>query len=107
MAGTLLLDRILTDAAAAGAVVRLLGDPHQLAAVEAGGALRLIARAGGAIELDQLHRFRVPGEADASLILRDGENNRAAFDWYRNKGRIVASWSSPPGRGTSARASPR
>ncbi|MGZ2361686.1 relaxase domain-containing protein [Streptomyces sp. 372A] len=90
MAGTLLLDRILTDAAAAGAVVRLLGDPHQLAAVEAGGALRLISRAGGAVELDQLHRFRVPGEADASLVLRDGEENRAVFDWYRNKGRIVA-----------------
>lgn len=90
MAGTLLLDRILADAAAAGAVVRLLGDPHQLAAVEAGGALRLISRAGGAIELDQLHRFRVPGEADASLILRDGEENRAVFDWYRDKGRIVA-----------------
>lgn len=90
MAGTLLLDRILADAAAAGAVVRLLGDPHQLAAVEAGGALRLISRAGGAIELDQLHRFRVPGEADASLILRDGEDNREVFDWYRDKGRIVA-----------------
>ncbi|WP_440581220.1 MobF family relaxase [Streptomyces sp. PT19] len=90
MAGTLLLDEILADATAAGAVVRLLGDPHQLAAVEAGGALRLISRAGGAVELDQLHRFRVPGEADASLVLRDGENNRAVFDWYRNRGRIVA-----------------
>ncbi|MYS33446.1 conjugative relaxase-like TrwC/TraI family protein [Streptomyces sp. KhCrAH-43] len=90
MAGTLLLDEILADAAAAGAVVRLLGDPHQLAAVEAGGALRLISRAGGAVELDQLHRFRVPGEADASLILRDGEEMRAVFDWYRDKGRIVA-----------------
>ncbi|MFB6984596.1 MobF family relaxase [Streptomyces sp. NPDC056297] len=90
MAGTLMLDRILADAAAAGAVVRLLGDPHQLAAVEAGGALRLISRAGGAVELDQLHRFRVAGEADASLVLRDGEDHRAAFDWYRDKGRIVA-----------------
>ncbi|WP_330342642.1 MobF family relaxase [Streptomyces sp. NBC_00557] len=90
MAGTLLLDKILADAAAAGAVVRLLGDPHQLAAVEAGGALRLIARAGGAVELDQLHRFRTPGEAEASLILRDGDDNAGAFDWYRTKGRIVA-----------------
>ncbi|MFF8401717.1 AAA family ATPase [Streptomyces sp. NPDC015684] len=90
MAGTLLLDEVLADAQAAGAVVRLLGDPHQLAAVEAGGALRLIARAGGAIELDQLHRFRVTGEADASLILRDGADPRAAFDWYRERGRIVA-----------------
>ncbi len=70
--------------------MRLLGDPHQLAAVEAGGVLRLIARAGGAVELDQLHRFRTAGEADASLALRDGEDNRTAFDWYRGKGRIVA-----------------
>ncbi|MEV5384439.1 hypothetical protein [Streptomyces sp. NPDC052721] len=31
MAGTLLLDRVLADASAAGAVVRLLGDPHRLA----------------------------------------------------------------------------
>ncbi|MFD5079522.1 MobF family relaxase [Streptomyces sp. NPDC058371] len=90
MAGTLLLDRILADASAAGAVVRLLGDPHQLAAVEAGGALRLIARAGGAVELDQLHRFSIDGEADASLVLRDGEDNRNAFGWYRAKNRIVA-----------------
>ncbi|WP_372412241.1 ATP-dependent RecD-like DNA helicase [Streptomyces luteireticuli] len=90
MAGTLLLDRVLADAARAGAVVRLLGDPHQLAAVEAGGALRLIARAGGAIELGRLHRFRTAGEADASLTLRDGDDHRAAFAWYRDKGRIVA-----------------
>lgn len=90
MAGTLLLDEVLADAAAAGAVVRLLGDPYQLAAVEAGGALRLIAQAGGAVELDRLHRFRVDGEADASLVLRDGEDHRAAFTWYRDKGRIVA-----------------
>lgn len=90
MAGTFMLDKILSDASAAGAVVRLLGDPHQLAAVEAGGALRLIARAGGAVELDRLHRFRVPGEADASLILRDGEDNRNGFSWYLTKGRIVA-----------------
>ncbi|MFF2205185.1 MobF family relaxase [Streptomyces sp. NPDC058145] len=90
MAGTLLLDEILADAAAAGAVVRLLGDPHQLAAVEAGGALRLISRAGGTVELDQLHRFRVPDEAEASLVLRDGDDPRTAFTWHRDKGRIVA-----------------
>ncbi|MEU1596663.1 AAA family ATPase [Streptomyces sp. NPDC005708] len=90
MAGTLLLDQVLADAAAAGAVVRLLGDPHQLAAVEAGGALRLIARAGGATELDRLHRFRTHGEADASLVLRDTDDAQAAFTWYREQGRIVA-----------------
>ncbi|MFE4304825.1 MobF family relaxase [Streptomyces sp. NPDC056891] len=90
MAGTLLLDRILADAAATGAVVRLLGDPHQLAAVEAGGALRLISQAGATVELDRLHRFTTPGEGDASLTLRDGGEPRTVFDWYRGKGRIVA-----------------
>ncbi|MER5888046.1 MobF family relaxase [Streptomyces sp. NPDC001941] len=90
MAGTLQLDQILTHAASAGAVIRLLGDPHQLAAVEAGGALRLISQASTTRELDQLHRFRVPGEADASLVLRDGQEPRTAFDWYRDHGRIVA-----------------
>jgi len=90
MAGTRQLDRVLADAATAGAVVRLLGDPHQLAAVEAGGALRLIARAGGAVELDRLHRFATPGEADASLVLRDGENPHEVFAWYRDRGRITA-----------------
>ncbi|MGW9032516.1 ATP-dependent DNA helicase, partial [Streptomyces sp. NPDC055722] len=90
MAGTLLLDQVLADASAAGAVVRLLGDPHQLAAVEAGGALRLIARAGDAVELGRLHRFRTEGEAEASLVLRDTDDVRAAFTWYRERGRIVA-----------------
>ncbi|MFE0773291.1 MobF family relaxase [Streptomyces sp. NPDC058861] len=90
IAGTLLLDRILADASAAGAVVRLLGDPHQLAAVEAGGALRLISQAGATVELDRLHRFTTPGEGGASLTLRDGEEPRTVFDWYRGKGRITA-----------------
>ncbi|MGW8995021.1 MobF family relaxase [Streptomyces zhihengii] len=114
MAGTLLLDQVLADAAAAGAVVRLLGDPHQLAAVEAGGALRLISQAGATVELDRLHRFTVSGEGDASLTLRDGEDPRSAFDWYRSKGRIVAgrheamcdavftAWAADTGRGLAS-----
>ncbi|MGP4004802.1 MobF family relaxase, partial [Streptomyces sp. 8N706] len=90
MAGTLLLERVLRHAAAAGAHVRLLGDPHQLAGVEAGGALRLLANATGAVELDRLHRFTTTGEAEASLTLRDGEDPHTAFTWYRDRGRIVA-----------------
>jgi hypothetical protein len=56
----------------------------RLAAVEAGGALHLIARAGGAVELDQLHRFRVDGEADASLTLCDGDDNRSALPRHQD-----------------------
>ncbi|MFF3256417.1 MobF family relaxase [Actinacidiphila glaucinigra] len=89
-AGTRLLDRVLADAATAGAVVRLLGDPRQLAAVESGGALRLIASCGGVVELDRLHRFRTDGEADASLVLRDDDRPEQVFAWYRERGRITA-----------------
>ncbi|MDX2650397.1 MobF family relaxase, partial [Streptomyces sp. PA03-1a] len=89
-AGTRMLDRVLADAATAGAVVRLLGDPRQLAAVESGGALRLIASCGGVVELDRLHRFRTDGEADASLVLRDDDRPEQVFAWYRERGRITA-----------------
>ncbi|WSM88192.1 relaxase domain-containing protein [Actinacidiphila glaucinigra] len=89
-AGTRMLDRVLADAAAAGAVVRLLGDPRQLAAVESGGALRLVASCGGVVELDRLHRFRTDGEAEASLVLRDDDRPEQVFAWYRERGRITA-----------------
>ena len=42
MAGTRRLDWLVTYARERGAVVRLLGDPSQMSAVEAGGALRLL-----------------------------------------------------------------
>ncbi|WKX01754.1 MobF family relaxase (plasmid) [Rhodococcus aetherivorans] len=70
----------------AGAVVRLLGDPQQLASVEAGGVLRDLADLTGAPFLEKVHRFATPGEADASLLLRSG--NVEALDWYERQGRI-------------------
>jgi conjugative relaxase-like TrwC/TraI family protein len=88
MAGTARLARIVEQAEAAGAHIRLMGDPAQLAAVESGGALRLIASEVGAIELEQLHRFQTAGEGDATLALRDG-NPTAAWSWYLNEGRVV------------------
>ncbi|MFE0063083.1 MobF family relaxase [Streptomyces sp. NPDC059003] len=88
MAGTVRLHRVLDDARAAGAHVRLLGDPAQLAAVEAGGALRLLAREVGAVELSTLHRFRTEGEAAASLAVRDGPAEDA-FTWYLDRQRLV------------------
>src|SRR5690606_13461975 len=48
------LTRIAVDA---GAVVRLLGDPQQLASVEAGGVLRDLADMTGAPFLEKVHRF--------------------------------------------------
>jgi hypothetical protein len=86
MAATRDLDDLVQLAARRGAVVRLLGDPQQLAAVEAGGALRMLARESGAVELYELHRFRCPEEAAASLQLRDGDPQ--GLDFYEDADRI-------------------
>jgi conjugative relaxase-like TrwC/TraI family protein len=88
MAGTLNLDRLVTIATTHGARVRLLGDYRQLAAVESGGALRLIATEVGAAELTTVHRFLDPAQAEATLKLRTGDP--AALDYYQDQGRIVA-----------------
>lgn len=80
LAGTLALAEVLAITQAAGGSVRLLGDPAQLGAVAAGGALRLIAQQAGAVELTQIHRFHTTGEADASLQIREG--NHGGLDFY-------------------------
>ncbi|NED06421.1 AAA family ATPase, partial [Streptomyces sp. SID6648] len=41
MAGSKRIAAVVAEAQEAGALVRLIGDPFQLAAVESGGALRL------------------------------------------------------------------
>jgi len=79
MAGTPALGRLLTLAEASGALVRLLGDPMQLSAVEAGGALRLLAHSGRAEHLDRVHRFTDPAEARATLGLRRGHPSALGF----------------------------
>jgi len=89
MAATAQLDAVVTDALAQGAHVRVIGDPAQLAAVEAGGALRMLASEPGAVHLTDVHRFTAPGEAAASLILRDSDPDHA-FTWYRSQRRITA-----------------
>ena len=86
MAGTLQLAELVSHAADAGASVRLLGDPAQLSAVEAGGALRLLETEAGAVHLDHLHRFVDPAEANATLGLRRGDG--AALAFYEDHDRI-------------------
>ncbi|MFI6428396.1 MobF family relaxase [Promicromonospora sp. NPDC050880] len=80
LAGTLALAEVLAITQAAGGSVRLLGDPAQLGAVAAGGALRLIAEQAGAVELTHIHRFHTAGEAEASLQIRDGDHR--GLDFY-------------------------
>jgi conjugative relaxase-like TrwC/TraI family protein len=86
MAGTPALGRLLTLAESSGAVVRLLGDPMQLSAVEAGGALRLLAHSSSAAELDRVHRFTDPAESAATLGLRQGR--ASAIGFYQAHDRI-------------------
>jgi conjugative relaxase-like TrwC/TraI family protein len=86
MADTLSLDTAVQFAVGRGASVRLVGDDQQLAAIGAGGALRAIKHTYGALHLTELHRFTDPGEAAASLALREGKPE--ALDFYLDHGRV-------------------
>ena len=87
MAGTLTLDRIVGQAAKAGAKVLLVGDPAQLAAVDAGGAFGMLARArDDAPTLAEVRRFHHDWEAAASLRLRAGDVS--VIDTYQTHGRL-------------------
>lgn len=86
MAGTHTLHAVVSYALAAGADVRLVGDDHQLGAVEAGGAVKLIARDIGALRLDEVVRFRDPDQADASLKIRAG--HASGLTYYLDHGRF-------------------
>jgi len=86
MADTLSLDTAVQFAIARGASVRLVGDDQQLAAIGAGGVLRDITHTHGALRLTELHRFTHPGEAAASLALREGKPE--ALEFYLDHGRV-------------------
>jgi conjugative relaxase-like TrwC/TraI family protein len=86
MADTLSLDAAVQFAIGRGASVRLVGDDQQLAAIGAGGVLRDIQQAYGALHLAELHRFTNPAEAAASLALRDGKPE--ALNFYLDHGRV-------------------
>jgi AAA domain len=86
MADTLSLDAAVQFGIGRGASVRLVGDDQQLAAIGAGGVLRDIKHTHDALQLAELHRFINPGEAAASLALRDGDP--AALDFYLRHGRV-------------------
>lgn len=80
------LARIQQIAADAGAKVVFQGDPRQLSAVGAGGALSLLAEENGCYELQEVRRFRNDWEGEASKRLREGDTT--ALDLYEDHGRI-------------------
>lgn len=86
LGGTLSLAALARQAEAANAKLLLVGDHGQLTAVDAGGALGLLAHETGAVELSAAWRFRNEWERNASLQLRRG--SKSALDAYERHGRI-------------------
>jgi hypothetical protein len=80
------LSALVSHAARSGCKVVLAGDQEQLAAVEGGGAMMLLADRLGAVQLAEPIRFAAEWERDASLRLRAGD--QTALDDYDQHGRI-------------------
>jgi hypothetical protein len=80
------LSAIVSFAATNGCKVVLAGDQQQLAAVEGGGAMMLLADRLGYVQLAEPVRFTHAWERDASLRLRQGD--ATALDDYDQHGRI-------------------
>ena len=82
MVDTRRLHRLVDHAQRAGAKVVLVGDHHQLPAVEAGGAFAcLVERGGGNVsELVTNRRQREAWERDTLARLRSAENSRQAIE---------------------------
>ncbi len=90
MADDLAMLKLLAAVDVAGAKAIVVGDHHQLDAVDPGGGLEaLIHRHGSAVHvLDENIRQRDPGERAALEQLRSGRV-ADAVEWYREHDRIV------------------
>ncbi len=88
MVGTRQLARLLDHAQEQQVKVVLVGDPHQLPEIDAGGLFRALATRLPAVELTVNRRQTHPWEIDALDQLRHGDID-TALDAYRDHGRIV------------------
>jgi ATP-dependent exoDNAse (exonuclease V) alpha subunit len=82
------LAAVLRHATRSGAKVVITGDHAQLAAVEAGGGMALLARKLGHAQLTEAVRFRSQWEETASLAIRAGDVSALAT--YDMHGRLHA-----------------
>ncbi len=80
------LAEVVAHAASRGAKVIIAGDQEQLAAVESGGDMMLLARRLGYVQLAEAVRFTAKWEREASLRLRAGD--ACALDEYHEHGRV-------------------
>lgn len=102
MADTAALAAIHQHTEAAGAKLLLVGDHRQLAAVGAGGAMDLLAQAGGRYELADARRFHHPWEGPASLRLREGDET--VLQTYHQRGRLLDAGTLEQAEASAARA---
>ena len=70
-----------------GAKVIAIGDPGQLASVQAGGWLRAVGERIGAVRLTEVMRQRDPAERLALAALHDGAPTRW-IEWATRAGRV-------------------
>ncbi len=87
MAATRTSAKLLEAAGAAGAKVVAIGDPGQLASVQAGGWLGAVGRQLGAVRLTEVMRQRDPTERRALAALHDRQP-APYLDWAEQAGRI-------------------
>jgi hypothetical protein len=91
LASTAHLHALIGHVTAAGAKLLLVGDHHQLDAVDAGGGFALLAEtaieSGTGHSLDALWRFTNRWEADATRALRTGDP--AVIATYADRGRVL------------------
>ena len=87
MAPTRLSARLLQAAERTGAKVIAIGDPGQLASVQAGGWLGAVGRSLGAVRLTEVMRQRDPAERRALAALHDYQPDRY-LAWAKSSGRI-------------------
>jgi ATP-dependent exoDNAse (exonuclease V) alpha subunit len=100
MASTRLSEQLLGHAATVGVKVIAIGDPGQLASVQAGGWLRTIGERLGAARLTEVMRQRDPAERLALAALHDGDPGRW-IEWATHAGRVEVL---PDGRGVLEQA---
>ncbi|MBA4009002.1 MAG: Ti-type conjugative transfer relaxase TraA [Hyphomonas sp.] len=89
MVGTRQMERVLSQAADAGAKVVLVGDPQQLQAIEAGAAFRAIHERHGGVEITEVRRQSDDWQRDATRQLATGRTG-LAIAVYEERGMVHA-----------------
>lgn len=90
MVGTRQLQRVLAEAAGAGAKVVMVGDVQQLQAIEAGAGFRLLAERHGAAEIGEVRRQAEQWMRDATRMFATGRTGEAVAA-YGQAGMVYAS----------------